>query len=80
MELLHTAFIIKAKINFEEDVLENIAKRNLYTQKKSNYNITFLEILKEISESISIKTFLAKKIYKFDSLGKSPFERAKINK
>ena len=43
MEVLHTAFIIKAKINFEEDVLENISKRNLYTQKKSNYNITFLE-------------------------------------
>ena len=59
---------------------QKILPKEIYIHKKSNYNITFLEILKEISESISIKTFLAKKIYKFDSLDKNPFERAKINK
>ena len=60
---------------------QKILPKEIYIHKKNpTITLLFQKLLKEISESICIKTFLAKKIYKFDSLGKSPFERAKINK
>jgi hypothetical protein len=33
MEVLHTAFIIKAKMDFENADLEDVSKRNTYAQK-----------------------------------------------
>lgn len=79
MEVLHTSFIIKAKLNFEDASLENIDKRNSYAQKTPTTTLPFLETPQgNISESNSIEAFLAKK-YKPDLLGRSPFERAKIN-
>ena len=79
MEVLHTSFIIKAKLDFEDIDLENISKRNSYAQKTPTTTLPFLETPQgNISESISIETFLAKK-YKPDLLGRNLFEKAKVN-
>ena len=79
MEVLHTAYLIKAKLNFEDVDLENISKRNSYAQKTPTTTFPFLETPHgNISESISIETFLAKK-FKPDLLGRNTFEKAKVN-
>ena len=79
MEVLHTSNIIKAKLLFEDVDLEDFAKRNSYAQKTPTSTLPFLETSEgNISESISIETFLANK-YKPDILGTNVLERAKVN-
>ena len=79
MEVLHTSYLIKAKILFEDADLEDISKRNTYAQKTPTTTLPFLETPQgNISESISIETFLINK-YKPDLLGTNILERAKIN-
>ena len=79
MEVLHTSFIIKIKLDFEDVDLENISKRNSYALKTPTTTLPFLETPQgNIAESISIEIFLAKK-YKPDLLGRNCFEKAKIN-
>ena len=79
MEVLHTSFIVKSKLNFIDADLEDIEKRNSYAEKTPTTTIPFLETKNgNISESISIETFLAKK-YKPEILGTNAFEKAKIN-
>lgn len=79
MEVLHTAYLIKAKIDFEDADLEDVAKRNTYAQKTPTTTLPFLETEHgNISESISIETFLATK-FKPELLGTNIFERAKVN-
>ena len=79
MEVLHTSFLAKAKIDFEDTDLEDVDKRNSYAQRTPTTTLPFLETNEgNISESLSIETFLAKK-FKPDLLGSSIFERAKVN-
>ena len=79
MEVLHTSYIAKAKLDFEDADLEDISKRNSYAQKTPTTTLPFLETSEgNVSESISIETFLAKK-FKPDLLGSNTFERAKVN-
>ena len=79
MEVLHTSYLIKANILFEDADLEDISKRNTYAQKTPTTTLPFLETPQgNISESISIETFLINK-YKPDLLGTNILERAKIN-
>ena len=79
MEVLHTSYIVKSKLNFIDADLEDIKKRNSYAQKTPTTTLPFLETKNgNISESISIEIFLAKK-YKPEILGSNVFERAKIN-
>ena len=79
MEVLHTAFVIKAKMDFEDADLEDITKRNTYAQKTPTTTLPFLETENgNISESISIETFLANK-FKPELLGSNVFEKAKVN-
>ena len=79
MEVLHTAFIIKAKIDFENADLEDVSKRNTYAQKTPTTTLPFLETeYGNIAESMSIETFLAKK-FKPELLGASLFQKAKVN-
>jgi len=79
MEVLHTSFVAKARIDFEDADLEDVDKRNSYAQRTPTTTLPFLETKEgNISESLSIQTFLAKK-FKPDLLGSSIFERAKIN-
>ena len=79
MEVLHTSYIVKSKINFIDADLEDTKKRNSYAQKTPTTTLPFLETKNgNISESISIEIFLAKK-YKPEILGSNVFERAKIN-
>ena len=79
MEVLHTSYLIKAKILLEDADLEDVSKRNTYAQRTPTTTLPFLETPQgNISESISIETFLIKK-YKPDLLGTNIFERAKIN-
>ena len=79
MEVLHTSYIVKSKINFIDADLEDTKKRNTYAQKTSTTTLPFLETKNgNISESISIEIFLAKK-YKPEILGSNTFEHAKIN-
>ena len=79
MEVLHTSYIVKSKINFIDADLEDTKKRNTYAQKTPTTTLPFLETKNgNISESISIEIFLAKK-YKPEILGSNVFERAKIN-
>ena len=79
MEVLHTSYIVKSKINFIDADLEDTKKRNTYAQKTPTTTLPFLETKNgNISESISIEIFLAKK-YKPEILGSNAFERAKIN-
>jgi len=79
MEVLHTAYLIKAKIDFEDADLEDVSKRNTYAQKTPTTTLPFLETeYGNISESISIETFLATK-FKPELLGTNTFERAKVN-
>ena len=79
MEVLHTSYIVKAKINFIDTDLEDIQTRNGYAQKTPTTTLPFLETKKgNISESVSIEIFLAKK-YKPEILGTNAFENAKIN-
>ena len=79
MEVLHTSYLIKAKILFEDADLEDVSKRNTYAQRTPTTTLPFLETPQgNISESISIETFLINK-YKPDLLGTNTFERAKIN-
>ena len=79
MEVLHTSFLAKAKIDFEDTDLEDVDKRNSYAQRTPTTTLPFLETKEgNISESLSIETFLAKK-FKPDLLGSSIFERAKVN-
>ena len=79
MEVLHTSYIVKSKLNFIDADLEDTKKRNSYAQKTPTTTLPFLETKNgNISESISIEIFLAKK-YKPEILGSNVFERAKIN-
>ena len=79
MEVLHTSNLVKAKILFEDADIEDISKRNSYSQKTPTTTLPFLETSQgNISESISIETYLANK-YKPDLLGRNIFERAKVN-
>ena len=79
MEVLHTSYIVKSKINFIDADLEDTKKRNTYAQKTPTTTLPFLETKNgNISESISIEIFLAKK-YKPEILGSNTFEHAKIN-
>ena len=79
MEVLHTAFIIKAKMDFENADLEDVSKRNTYAQKTPTTTLPFLETeYGNISESMSIETFLAKK-FKPELLGANLFQKAKVN-
>ena len=79
MEVLHTAFIIKAKIDFENADLEDVSKRNTYAQKTPTTTLPFLETeYGNIAESMSIETFLAKK-FKPELLGANLFQKAKVN-
>ena len=79
MEVLHTSYIAKAKIDFEDVDLEDVEKRNSYAQRTPTTTLPFLETKEgNISESLSIQIFLAYK-FKPDLLGSSIFERAKIN-
>ena len=69
MEVLHTSYLIKAKILFEDADLEDVSKRNTYAQRTPTTTLPFLETPQgNISESISIETFLINK-YKPDLLG-----------
>ena len=79
MEVLHTAYIIKAKIDFENADFDDLSKRDSYAEKTPTATLPFLETeYGNISESISIETFLAKK-YKPELLGENMFEKAKVN-
>jgi elongation factor 1-gamma len=79
MEVLHTSFLVKAKIDFEDTDLEDVDKRNSYAQRTPTTTLPFLETKEgNISESLSIQTFLANK-FKPELLGSSVFERAKVN-
>ena len=79
MEILHTAYIINAKLIFEDADFEDIEKRNSYVLKTPTSTLPFLETPEgNVSESLSIETFLANK-FKPDLLGRNSFERAKIN-
>jgi len=79
MEVLHTSYIVKSKLNFIDADLEDTKKRNSYAQKTPTTTLPFLETKNgNISESISIEIFLAKKC-KPEILGSNVFERAKIN-
>jgi len=79
MEVLHTSFLVKAKIDFEDTELEDVNKRNSYAQRTPTTTLPFLETKEgNISESLSIQTFLATK-FKPDLLGSNTFERAKVN-
>ena len=79
MEVLHTSYLVKSKINFIDADLEDTKKRNTYAQKTPTTTLPFLETKNgNISESISIEIFLAKK-HKPEILGSNAFEHAKIN-
>ena len=79
MEVLHTSYIIKANIIFEDSDLEDISKRNTYAQRTPTTTLPFLETPEgNISESISIETFLANK-FRPELLGTNIMERAKVN-
>jgi elongation factor 1-gamma len=79
MEVLHTSYLIKANIIFEDADLEDISKRNSYAKKTPTTTLPYLEAYQgNISESISIETFLANK-FKPDLLGSTTLERAKVN-
>ena len=79
MEVLHTSYILKANIIFEDADLEDITKRNSFAQKTPTTTLPFLETPQgNISESISIETFLANK-FRSDLLGSNILERAKVN-
>ena len=79
MEVLHTSYIVKSKINFIDADLEDTKKRNTYAQKTPTTTLPFLETKNgNISESLSIEIFLAKK-HKPEILGSNAFEHAKIN-
>ena len=79
MEVLHTSYIVKSKLNFIDVDLEDHKTRNSYAQKTPTATLPFLETKEgNISQSISIEIFLSKK-YKPEFLGSTVFERAKIN-
>ena len=79
MEVLHTSYLTKAKILFEDADIEDISKRNSYSEKTPTTTLPFLETPQgNISESISIETYLINK-YKPDLLGINILERAKVN-
>ena len=79
MEVLHTSYIVKSKLNFIDVDLEDHKTRNSYAQKTPTATLPFLQTKEgNISQSISIEIFLSKK-YKPEFLGLNVFERAKIN-
>ena len=79
MEVLHTSYIVKSKLNFIDVDLEDHKTRNSYAQKTPTATLPFLQTKEgNISQSISIEIFLSKK-YKPEFLGSNAFERAKIN-
>ena len=79
MEVLHTSYIVKSKLKFIDADLEDPKTRNSYAQKTPTLTLPFLETKEgNISQSISIETFLSKK-YKPEILGSNTFEKAKIN-
>ena len=62
MEVLHTSNLLKAKLLFEDADLEDFTKRNSYAEKTPTSTLPFLETSEgNISESLSIETFLANK-------------------
>jgi elongation factor 1-gamma len=79
MEILHTAYVTKAKIDFENADFGDISKRNSYAEKTPTTTLPFLETeYGNISESISIENFLARN-YQPELLGGNLFEKAKVN-
>ena len=79
MEVLHTSYLIKANLFFEDADLEDLSKRNSYAQKTPTTTLPFLETSQgNISESISIEIFLANK-FRPNLLGSDILERAKVN-
>ena len=78
MEILHTAYVIKAKIDFENADFGDFSKRNSYAEKTPTTTLPFLETeYGNISESVSIETFLARN-YQPELLGGNLFEKAKV--
>ena len=79
MEILHTVYLLKAKTSFENVELDDIETRNSLVSKTPTTTLPFLETPKgNISESRAIEYYLCKK-YKPQFLGKTVFEKAKIN-
>ena len=79
MEVLHTSYIVKSKLNFIDVDIEDHKTRNSYAQKTPTATLPFLQTKEgNISQSISIEIFLSKK-YKPELLGSNAFEKAKIN-
>ena len=79
MEILHTAYVTKAKIDFENADFGDFSKRNSYAEKTPTTTLPFLETeYGNISESVSIETFLARN-YQPELLGGNLFEKAKVN-
>ena len=79
MEILHTIYLLKAEISFVNVELEDTETRNSLVSKTPTTTLPVLETSKgNISESRAIEFYLCKK-YKPEFLGKSVFEKAKIN-
>ena len=79
MEILHTSYILKSNISFIDTDLENIQMRNSHSKKTPTATLPYLCTDQgNISESISIQIFLAKK-FNPDFLGINSFQNAQIN-
>ena len=79
MEVLHTAYVSKAKLDFENVELSDVEKRNSYVLDTPTTTFPFLRSASgNVSESVAIEVYLAKKNDK-KLLGNSAFETAKVN-
>ena len=79
MEVLHTAYVSKSKIDFENTELSDVEKRNSYVLDTPTTTFPFLKTKSgNVSESVAIEFYLAKKNDK-KLLGNSVFEKAKVN-
>ena len=79
MEILHTSNILKSDISFIDTDLEDITTRNSHSKKTPTATLPYLSTEEgNISESISIQIFLAKK-FNPDFLGTNIFQRSQIN-
>lgn len=79
MEVLHTSYISKANLSFENIDLADTENRNKLVSKTPTTTLPFLETNEgNISDSTAIDFYLAKK-YKPDLLGSNAFESGKIN-
>ena len=79
MEVLHTVYVSKAEVDFENVDLADVEKRNSYVLKTPTCTLPLLETKEgNVSESIAIELYLAKKNDK-NLLGANALENAKIN-